>query len=293
MDKKVGDTIEVSGKISLRKQVNKNGQEAILITLPFEEDKIFSRVMKGTKEYDIINDNVVDGNLVTVKGELTMLKGVDNAKYNWMGVDSIVVEEQDMNRSQIIREDARGAFVEAMMDGFEIDKLRMNFIKYDTTNAKGSRQTANISIYLDIDDADYFCEAILSGMYASKIRASKKKVELGEAKYVEPADEFFGGTSAKVLAKRGQARADGKALARVLTVEASSSKNNMLCLTAQQGPGLEGKNGQIQPERANFEEKVMIPLSYRAAIRFARAIRRAIDAYETSKQVVVRMKEEK
>lgn len=288
----IGETIEVSGKVLIKDEVRTDGKASKLLALPFGNDRIYSRVISGTKEYDIVNGNIVAGNQITIKGELKKLKS-DGESYNYMGIDEISVEDDVAQRTQIVREDAKNRFVEAMMDSFDIGKLRMNFIAYDTTKKSGERQTANIAIYLDVNDADYFCENILNGHYASKIRAEKKLVAEGAQAYPNAADEFFGGTSASVLAKRGQSRSDGKALARVLTVEASNGKDFMLCLTAQQGPGIEGKNGSIQPIRKDFEQKVQIPMTMKAAQRFALAIRRAINAYETSKQVVTKIKEGK
>lgn len=296
MTKKVGDTIEVTGVVSIKDETRTDNKISKLLAVELEEKKyMYARIYKGEKLYDTIANNIKSGNRVTIVGELKSIKGEDNAKIDFMGIDSIALEdEKNFKSTQIIREDAKGAFVEAMSDAFEIDKLRLNFIKYDTTKVTGQKQTANIPIYLDINEADAIMENILNGHYAALIKAQKIKKERGEITYYSPIAEFFGGVSAKTLAKRGQAREDGKALARVFRIEVSTRDTNMLVLTAQSGPGIENKTGGITPEYgAKDIVTVSIPLTQQAAFRLALATKRALMANETAQAVARRIKEGK
>lgn len=286
----VGDLITIKGKISIKDDKRTDNLKSRLMVMTVNDQKVYARATSPSKEFDIAK-NIENGNIVTITGELKKIP--DSAKnYYFMGIDELAIEEAGaLNRTQIIREDAKSSFLE-VMDATEIEKVRINFIKYDTTKSVGSRYTNNISIYLDIADADYFAEAILNGFYESKIKAEKLAVKAGKKSYPDVADEFFGGTPASTLAARGQARKDGKSLARIMSVEASSSDRYVFCLVAQQGPGTVGTNGSIVASRKDMEEKVQIPLSLKAAIRLARAIRRHLDAYETANAVAKKIKGE-
>lgn len=292
---KIGDTITVSGVVQLRDDTRTDGKVSKLLALPYEGAYIYARVFRGDKLFDTINNNISTGNRITITGELKSIKGEGNANVTFMGIDSVSIDEdRDYKSSQIVREDAKNSFVEAMADAFEIDKLRLNFIKYDTTKVTGQKQTANIPIYLDINEADAIMENILNGHYASLIKAQKIKKDNNEISNFAPIAEFYGGVSAKNLASRGQSRPDGKALSRILSVEVSISPSNMLVLSAQSGPGIENKTGGITPDyKTGGFTKVSIPLSQQAAFRLALAIKRALQANETAKAVTRRMKEGK
>ena len=56
----------------------------------------------------------------------------------------------DRNRSQIIRVDARNCFVESLNDAFEIGKAHFTFASYDLSKPSGQRQTNSIQIYIDM-----------------------------------------------------------------------------------------------------------------------------------------------
>lgn len=47
----------------------------------------------------------------------------------------------DRNRNQIIRIDARNCFVESLNDAFEIGKAHFTFASYDLSKPSGQRQT--------------------------------------------------------------------------------------------------------------------------------------------------------
>lgn len=50
----------------------------------------------------------------------------------------------DRNRNQIIRIDARNCFVESLNDAFEIGKAHFTFASYDLSKPSGQRQTNSI-----------------------------------------------------------------------------------------------------------------------------------------------------
>lgn len=295
MPNKVGDTISIEGKITIKDEIRKDNKKSKLICIPYENDKMYARVMSDADKqlFELISKNIESGNMVTITGEVKGIAGVDGAKVNFMSIDTIALNdnESNFNKSRVIREDAKNTFVEVMADAFNIDKIKINFFKYDLTKAQGQRYTANIPIYLSVDDADMFAENILNGHYLSLIKAQKLQKEKGAIQYYSPVEEFYGGVSAKKLAERGQSREDGKALSRVLSIDVSTSNNFMFVLTAQSGPGIETSNHGISPDKKNFESKVQVPLTMKAAQRFALAIRRAIWANEIAKATVNEIKE--
>ena len=60
------------------------------------------------------------------------------------------MENQNDNREQIIRRDARGCFVELKNDCFHLNKIHLQFVAYDKSRPAGQRYTNNINIYIDV-----------------------------------------------------------------------------------------------------------------------------------------------
>ena len=110
----------------------------------------------------------------------------------------------DRNRSQIIRIDARNCFVESLNDAFEIGKAHFTFASYDLSKPSGQRQTNSIQIYIDMAEVLELCRKLVGGELRYLMQAKKKN---GDS---TPLYQCLGGTSAEKLARYGRARADGK-----------------------------------------------------------------------------------
>lgn len=160
---------------------------------------------------------------------------------------------KEIKEERIVRKDGKNCFVEVLDSAFPIGKVQMDFISYDVNAAAGSRQTANIKIYLD---ADKFLAL------ADKVRHSGKeytKYCANHPDFKTPLFQQMGGVSAKSLAARGKSRADGMGISRVITI--SASKKGYF-LTAKSGPGKEDEKGLIVPQYKEPEEKVSIALDH-------------------------------
>lgn len=154
---------------------------------------------------------------------------------------------------RIVRKDGKNCFVEVLDSAFELGKVRLDFISYDTNAAAGSRQTANIGIYVDIDKFLAF---------ADKVRISGKEYTKycnANPDYKKPFFTSMGGVSSKVLKSRGTPRSDGMGISR--TVSLSASKKGYF-LTAKSGPGMEDEKGLIVPKYKEPEEKVSIAFDH-------------------------------
>lgn len=154
---------------------------------------------------------------------------------------------------RICRKDGKNCFVELLDSAFGIDKFQLDFINYDTNAAAGSRQTANIKIYLD---ADKFLGLV------DKVRHSGRdytKYCAAHPEYKTPLFQQMGGVSSKILKARGQERADGMGISRVITI--SASKKGYF-LTAKSGPGKEDEKGLIVPQYKEPEQKVTLALDH-------------------------------
>lgn len=114
----------------------------------------------------------------------------------------------DRNRSQIIRVDARNCFVESLNDAFEIGKAHFTFASYDLSKPSGQRQTNSIQIYIDMAEVLELCRKLVGGELRYLMQVKKKN---GDS---TPLYQCLGGTSAEKLARYGRARADGKSLSR-------------------------------------------------------------------------------
>lgn len=114
----------------------------------------------------------------------------------------------DRNRSQIIRIDARNCFVESLNDAFEIGKAHFTFASYDLSKPSGQRQTNSIQIYIDMAEVLELCRKLMGGELRYLMQVKKKN---GDSR---PLYQCLGGTSAEKLARYGRARTDGKSLSR-------------------------------------------------------------------------------
>lgn len=80
------------------------------------------------------------------------------------------------NRSQIIRIDARNCFVESLNDAFEIGKAHFTFASYDLSKPSGQRQTNSIQIYIDMAEVLELCRKLVGGELRYLMQAKKKMV---------------------------------------------------------------------------------------------------------------------
>ena len=97
----------------------------------------------------------------------------------------------DRNRSQIIRIDARNCFVESLNDAFEIGKAHFTFASYDLSKPSGQRQTNSIQIYIDMAEVLELCRKLVGGELRYLMQAKKKN---GDS---TPLYQCLGGTSAE------------------------------------------------------------------------------------------------
>ena len=109
----------------------------------------------------------------------------------------------ERNRDQIIRKDARGCFVESLSDAFGIGKVHIAFAAYDMKRPSGQRQTDCVHIYMDVGELLELCREAESGELRAMLREKRQSGERG-AIY-----QHLGGTPAERLASLDRARPDG------------------------------------------------------------------------------------
>ena len=161
----------------------------------------------------------------------------------------------DRNRSQIIRVDARNCFVESLNDAFEIGKAHFTFASYDLSKPSGQRQTNSIQIYIDMAEVLELCRKLVDGELRYLMQAKKKN---GDS---TPLYQCLGGTSAEKLARYGRARADGKSLSRTAQL-VCGSKTDFL-FVADSGPGETNAKGLIVPRFGkNPENHVSVSMTF-------------------------------
>lgn len=160
------------------------------------------------------------------------------------------------NRDQIIRQDARGCFVEVKNDCFHIDKIHLQFVAYDKSKPQGQRYTGNIHIYIDVPAFLVLAKEAETGALHARMQQYK------QAKKPDPVYECLGGTSAAQLARYGRPRADGKSLSRVAKLVGADRADYLF--VADSGPGEENEKGLIVPRFGkNPEQHVAVSLSWR------------------------------
>lgn len=166
------------------------------------------------------------------------------------------MENQNDNRDQIIRKDARGCFVEVKNECFHLDKIHLQFVAYDKSRPAGQRYTSNIHIYIDVPQFLALAQEAANGSLHMRMQQYKNERKT-DALY-----EHLGGTSAKRLAYYGKPRPDGKSLSRVVKLTAAERSDYFF--TADSGPGEENKTGLIVPRFGKSpEQHVAVILTWR------------------------------
>ncbi len=164
---------------------------------------------------------------------------------------------EDLNRYQIIRKDARGCFVETKSDQFGIGKVHLEFSAYDASRPEGQRQTNHVHIYIDVPEFLHLSHEALSGALHMRAKQMRDKNEN------KPLFEHLGGTSAQRLAHFGKARPDGKSLSR--TVKLLWGQKVDYLFVADSGPGEADAKGLIVPRFGkNPENHVSVGLNWRS-----------------------------
>ena len=92
----------------------------------------------------------------------------------------------DRNRSQIIRIDARNCFVESLNDAFEIGKAHFTFASYDLSKPSGQRQTNSIQIYIDMAEVLELCQHAALSVSWRHFGGKARKVRTGTGGWEKP-----------------------------------------------------------------------------------------------------------
>ena len=165
---------------------------------------------------------------------------------------------EDLNRYQIIRKDARGCFVETKSDSFGYGKVHMEFSQYDATRPSGQRQTNHVNIYIDVPEFLHLTNEALSGALHMRGRQQRERND------AKPLFEHLGGTSAEKLRQFGKPRPDGKSLSRIVKLLLGKEDGNYL-FVADSGPGEADAKGLIVPRFGKEPENhVSVKLNWRS-----------------------------
>ena len=150
------------------------------------------------------------------------------------------------NPSQIVRIDGRGCFMEVLSDSFDQkQKLHLGFFSYDESKSSGNRFTSKVHIFLSFGEALSLSEKILSGRLNANAQESLRAAGTNFPKEIF---KSMSGISSTNLAGMGQARADGKSMAKQLCIY--PGKKLPFLLVAINGAGEEVDNGIIKPVTA-------------------------------------------
>ena len=171
----------------------------------------------------------------------------------------------DYENTQIIRRDAKNCFVEGKSFGFEIGKAVFEFAAYDLSKPQGSRYTNHVTCYIDIPEFLQFSHEVTSGFIHKRMSATKKILLDSSAKEEVKKEARFplfhsmGGTTAERLS---EPRADGMSVSRSMKLHTANKTDYLL--TAESGPGKANEKGLIVPCYKTPEQKITVPLSWRA-----------------------------
>ena len=202
----------------------------------------------------------------------------------------VLSTKNDFGRiKQICRIDSLDSFVEVLNDNFHSDKVVFNFQKYDKNN--GNKTTSRVTFWMQIDDFLAIYKQMNVYVHKCKEVRAKAQVEAnstGKTVYPSLLCDLYAGSNAALLSKINKSRPDGLAESRKFSIVPSGVKpeNNSnkqqyqsnkinsvttdIVLTAEKGPGIEDKNGLIQPNYGKVingkfvqaEEIIRVPMSY-------------------------------
>lgn len=210
---------------------------------------------------------------------------------------------------QITRIDSLDSFVEVLNDNFHSDKIVFNFQKYDKNN--GNKTVSKVTFWMQLDD--FLAIYKQMNVYVHKCKEVRAKAQIeanntGKTVYPTLLCDLYAGSSANSLKKYNNARPDGLAESRKFSIVPSGVKpennankqqypNNKInstttdiVLTAEKGPGIEDKNGLIQPNYGKVingkyvqaEEIIRVPMSYDKFIAMLERTYMNYQAYLTS-----------
>ncbi|WP_368262603.1 hypothetical protein [Clostridium disporicum] len=178
-----------------------------------------------------------------------------------------------MLNKQILKLDGKDTFFEIMANAFGIDKVQINFRKYDDSQEKGSKITQSVDIFIDIPEALVLSQDILSGKIAQLAKTEKAK----GAKYPAQIWQTMGGVNAEKAKTRGL-RTDGMALSRVLKIVPGLKQP--FVFTAESGKGEENDKGLIVPRYGTTpENRIMVAVTDEQLKQIALLIQTHVQAY--------------
>ena len=151
--------------------------------------------------------------------------------------------------SQIIKIDAKNVFLD-VREAFVIDRVVLQFRRYDQSLSKGNKITQSIDYYLSLEDFAYLC-------------------------YV-----FYSGGINKILQKQSYVNysgsvKNGKVISRILKIE--GGQDDKFFVKAQSGPGKKTATGAISPVFGDKPDtEIVIKLSSEQIKKFGLAGERAL-----------------
>lgn len=197
---------------------------------------------------------------------------------------------REKNPSQIIRFDGKNVFMEIMSHAFSIGKVQINFIEYNASAEKKSRQTKNIPIYIDMDKFLLLTHDVLSGRFVHLAKEAQQAKAKGGYKYAKEIYQDLGGISATNLKKRGKERPDGMSMSRQFKI--TPGDKIPWIISGEIGAGKEDEKGLIVPQ-GRPEESVRVALSDDDFKKMALVVKAHIEAFIASQYESPEVKEMK
>ncbi|WCK56949.1 hypothetical protein PP175_27550 (plasmid) [Aneurinibacillus sp. Ricciae_BoGa-3] len=183
------------------------------------------------------------------------------------------------NPQQIIRFDGKNVFMEVMNNAFNIGKVQINFMEYNTNAEVNSRITKNLPIYIDIHKFMVLANDILSGKMSKLAQEAIQAKEKGNYRFAKEIYTDLGGISAENLKNRDKARPDGKSLSRQFKI--TPGDKAPWILSAEYGAGEENETGLIVP-KGRPEESLRVPLQDDDFKKFAIVVMSHIHSFHAS-----------
>ena len=180
-------------------------------------------------------------------------------------------------KSQIVRKDGKEVIFEVMDNGFSIDRVTLNFQKYDKNAPAGQKVKDRISIYIGFPQMlRIINDFAVTGRGYQRLRAEQAEAQKNGQRYWG-FQIAMGGTSAEALSRQNRTRQDGKPEFRSLSVM-PSYKGNGIALSASSGPGKVTQTGGYTSD-GKPDATIQLALSYDDFLEVLLITKAAIEAY--------------
>lgn len=174
----------------------------------------------------------------------------------------------------------KSSFVKAVDFSFNIHRVCLRFVRYNTNQSQGNKVIGEVPIYIDFADMLKIINlTVHNSFYLKQVQKNLIESKNQRQQYPKPVILHRGGTSAEKLAQQKKSRRDGQCESRIFQI--SAGMKSTYSLEALLSPGKKINTGIIAPA-GKPELTVRVPFSVDLLESFFLSIENAIRSYSAA-----------